>query len=147
MDYLSTGDRDGAVCVWDLATQQKAHTFDMGVYAVAFDPTGRYLAGAGLDGQGVRLGPDHRGTGVRAGRAPGARSTRSRSARTGATSLSGGDDLTVRVWDVLSGRLLVAREFDSPVQAVAFSPDGAYLFTGNGNTTCYQVEFKKLLEE
>jgi hypothetical protein len=33
------------------------------------------------------------------------------------------------------------------VQSVAFSPDGKYLFCGNGNTTCYQIEFKKLLEE
>ena len=56
-------------------------------------------------------------------------------------------DLTVRVWDVLSGRLLVARELDSPVQSLAFSPDGKYLFCGNGNTTCYEVEFKKLLED
>jgi len=60
---------------------------------------------------------------------------------------SGGDDGTVRVWDVLSGRLLVAREFDSPVQSLAFSPNGRDLFLGNGNTTCYQVEVKKLLEE
>jgi len=60
---------------------------------------------------------------------------------------SGGDDATVRVWDVLSGRLLVTREFDSPVQSLAFSPDGAFLFCGNGNTTCYQVEFKKLLDD
>ena len=51
------------------------------------------------------------------------------------------------MWDVLSGRLLVVREFDSPVQSLAFSPDGKYLFCGNGNTTCYQIEFRKLLDE
>ncbi len=32
----------------------------------------------------------------------------------GSYLVSGGDDMTVRVWDVLSGRLLVSREFDSP---------------------------------
>ena len=75
------------------------------------------------------------------------RSTASRSTRAGATSSRSGDDLTVRIWDVLSGRLLVAREFDVPVQSLAFSPDGKYLFCGNANTTCYQIEFKKLLED
>lgn len=146
LDYLSTGERDGAVCIWDLTTKQKAATFDNGVYAVAFDPTGRYLAGAGvndrvyvwdvatgdlvfeLDGHQERINsvafsPD------------------------GSYVVSGGDDQTVRVWDVLSGRLIVVREFDTPVQAVAFAPDGGSLFTGNGNTTCYRVDLKKLLED
>ena len=66
--------------------------------------------------------------------------------RDGTRVVTGSADGTIRVWDVLSGRLLVARELDSPVQAVAFAPDGSFLFCGNGNTTCYQFEFKKLLE-
>jgi hypothetical protein len=41
----------------------------------------------------------------------------------------------------------MAREFDVPVQSLAFSPDGKFLFCGNANTTCYQIEFKKLLED
>ena len=28
------------------------------------------------------------------------------------------------------------------VGGLAFGPDGAHLYLGNGNTTCYQVEFK-----
>ena len=49
IDYLSTGERDGAVCVWDIPTKEKLYTIDIGVYAVAFDPAGKYLAGAGMD--------------------------------------------------------------------------------------------------
>ena len=49
IDYLSTGERDGAVCVWDIPTKEKLYTIDVGVYAVAFDPAGKYLAGAGMD--------------------------------------------------------------------------------------------------
>jgi WD40 repeat protein len=146
IDYLSTGERTGAVCLWDIGTKKKRFVSeDQGVYSVAIDPSGRYAAGAGINdvvylwdlttdelifelpGHAERINcvafsPD------------------------GSYIVSGGDDLTVRVWDVLSGRLIMAREFDSPVRAVAFSPDGQSLFTGNGNTTCYQVEFKKLLE-
>jgi WD40 repeat protein len=116
------------------------------VYGLAFDPSGRYLAGAGLtdhlymwdlttgeqvfdlDGHQERVNvvafsPD------------------------GNYLLSGSDDLTIRVWDVLSGRRIVVREFDSPVQSMAFSPDGKVLFTGNGNTTCYSIELAKLIHE
>ena len=35
---------------------------------------------------------------------------------------------------------------DAAVQSLAFSPDGRYLFTGNGNTTCYAISVNRLLE-
>ena len=146
IDYLSTGERDGAVCVWDLETRLKTATFDQGVYAVAADPSGRYVAGAGLTDHvylwdltlnelafaleghadkvnAVAFSPD------------------------GSYLVSAGDDQTVRVWDVLSGRLLTIREFDVAVQSLSFSPDGRHLFTGNANTTCHQLDFAKLLED
>ena len=148
IDYLSTGDRDGAVCIWDLMTKRKTATFDVGVYAVAFDPSGRFLAGAGIaddvcvwDLSTDSIDPilELRGHLDRVNAVA--------FSPDGNYVVSGSDDLTVRVWDVLSGRQIMAREFDSPIRAVAFSPDGTMLFTGNGNTTCYQVEFRKLLEE
>jgi len=146
VDYLSTGERDGAVCVWDLTTKLKDCTFDVGVYAVSFDPSGRYLAGAGLNEkvyvwdltntEQVFELEGHQG-----------RINAVIFSLDGSYLVSTGDDLTLRVWDVLSGRLLIVREFDSPVQSLAFSPDGQHLFTGNGNTTCFRIDFKRLLED
>jgi WD40 repeat protein len=146
IDYLSTCDRNGAVCVWDLPTREKLATIDAGVNALAYDPAGKYLAGAGVDDavyvwdaatqEQVFALPGHQERVNAVAFDP-----------SGSYLASGGDDMTVRVWDVLSGRLLVVREFDSPVQSLAFSPDGRFLFCGNGNTTCYMVEVKKLLED
>ena len=146
IDYLSTGDRDGAVCVWDLRTQQKEITFDSGVYAVAFDPTGRYLGGAGINDM-VYLWDMTSHEVVFALEGHQEKIHALAFSPDGSFLVSGGDDMTVRVWDTLGGRLMVAREFDSPIQALAFSPDGTSLFTGNGNTTCHRVDFKKLLDD
>jgi len=146
IDYMSTGERDGAVCLWDVTTKDKIATEDVGVAALAFDPLGKYLAGAGLDDAVYVWDAETLATVfVFGGHQQNINAVCFDPS--GSYLLSGGDDGTVRCWDVLSGRQLVARAFDSPVQSLAFSPDGKYLFCGNGNTTCYQVELKKLLED
>lgn len=146
IDYMSTGERDGAVCVWDIPTKDKLFTIDIGVNAVTFDPTGKYLAGAGIDDAVYVWDADTQDTVfVLSGHQQKINTVAFDPS--GSYLVSGGDDYTVRVWDVLSGRLLIARELDSPVQSLAFSPDGKFLFCGNGNTTCYQVDLQKLLED
>lgn len=146
VDVLSTGERDGAVCLWDLTTKEKVATYDVGVYAVAFDPQGRYLAAAGLTDR-VHVWDLATEEEVFVLEGHQERINAVTFTPDGNYLLSGGDDGTVRVWDVLSGRLLVMRELDSPVQAIAFAPDGRTLFTGNANTTCHQIDLGKLLEE
>jgi WD40 repeat protein len=59
---------------------------------------------------------------------------------------AGCDDHTLRLWDSGTGQSLCVRELDSPVRSLRFSPDGQTVYTGNGNTTCYAVAVKSLLE-
>ena len=146
IDYLSTGERDGAVCIWDLSTQENLVTFDTGVHAIAFDPSGRYLAGAGITDT-VHVWDLSTQESIFALEGHQDKVNALAFSPDGSFLLSASDDQTVRVWDILSGRLIVAREFDAPVQSICFAPDGKSLFTGNGNTTCYRVDFALLLDE
>jgi len=146
VDYMSTSDRDGAVCVWDRTTKLKAATFDQGVYAVAFDPQGRFLAGAGIDDH-VYLWDVASEREVLRMEGHTDRINAIAFTPDGSFFVSGGDDATLRVWDVLSGRLMVSREFDSTIRSLAFDHDGQSLFCGNGNTTCFQLDFQKLMND
>ncbi len=54
----------------------------------------------------------------------------------GSSLASGGDDKTVRLWDVASGQLKnVLTEHSGPVNSVAFSPDGSTLVSGSRDKT------------
>jgi S1-C subfamily serine protease len=48
----------------------------------------------------------------------------------GETIISGGDDSTVRLWRVQSGRLLISYDTDGPIYTATFSPDGVSLLYG-----------------
>ncbi|MGL4423316.1 MAG: WD40 repeat domain-containing protein, partial [Gemmataceae bacterium] len=146
IDYLSTGERTGAVCVWHLPSKLKAMEFDIGVYAVAIDHSGRFIAGAGLNGsvflwdtrtqEQIFELPGHNDKIHTVVFSP-----------DGSYVISTGDEGSLRIWDVLSGRLMVEREFDTAIQSLVFSPCGKYVYTGNSNTTCYELEFAILLDD
>jgi WD40 repeat protein len=149
LDWLATSGNDGALCVWDLEARDKFLTLEAGVTAVAFDAAGRYLAAGTFSqtGQSVVVWDFEKQEKVFDLPGHHDRINAVAFSPDGSWLVSGGDDSTVRVWNVLTGRLAVARQFDAAIQSLAFSADGKYLFSGNGNTTAYRLEVKKMLEE
>jgi WD40 repeat protein len=146
LDWLATGGSDGALCLWDLDAREKISTIREGVTSLAFDPAGRFIGVGTLkqqvalfDVKDMRKVLDLPGHQDRIGAV--------RFSPDGNWLVSGSDDCTIRVWNVLTGRIAVARQFDAAVQSIVFSDDGRYLYTGNGNTTCYRLELQKLLED
>jgi WD40 repeat protein len=150
IDWLATGGSDGAVYVWDVDARTPVVTLDGAALALAFHPSGTRLAVASL-AESVRvwdLAAPHRG--VR--HLPLAELVAHNDAVTcvayspdGRRLASGSIDHTVCLWDADSGNLLGSVTLDTQVKALSFSPDGRYLFTGNGNSSCYQVEVGALL--
>jgi WD40 repeat protein len=138
IDWMATGGSDGAISFWDLIERCEIATFAGGTTALTFHPSGERLASASVDRSlqiwevatqdliGEMAGHDAAVTCV-AYRPD------------GRVLASGGDDRTVRLWDPDNGDQLLVQELDSQVKSLCFAPDGQHLFTGNANTTCYQL--------
>jgi WD40 repeat protein len=146
LDYLGTGGSDGAMCIWNLEERDKLLSLDVGVSSLAFDPKGDLLA-AGTLKQTVAVWDIKNEKKVFELAGHQDRIGGLTFSPDGSYLVSGSDDGTLRVWNVLTGKLLVARQFDTAVQSILYSADGKYLYTGNGNFTAYRLEVKKLLED
>ncbi|MGE3807619.1 MAG: WD40 repeat domain-containing protein [Gemmataceae bacterium] len=146
IDWMSTSGSDGAVCLWDLSEPGRIAILDGGTACVAFHPAGKLLATGSLhetvyvwdlDSQDVRNElTGHSGLVTAVTYSP-----------DGRFLVSASTDRTIRFWNSDNGESAAIFGFDTQIKALAFSPDGRFLFTNNGNTTCYQLEVAKLLEE
>ncbi len=146
VDYLSTSGQDGLVALWDLVQRQEVARFLGGATRAVFHPSGQHLAVASLV-QTIRIFDvqTHKLVQELIGHLEPVQALTY--SPDGQLLASGGDDRTVRLWDTATGEQIRSVELDSQVKALVFSPDGRYLYTGNANTSCYQLDLKLLLEQ
>ena len=139
IDWLATGGSDGAICLWDVHERQAVATLNRGTTMLSFDPSGGRLASASLrhsvyvwDVPTQQLVFELNGHADEV--------TCVVYSPDGQWLASGSDDRTIRFWNAATGELVAVQELDTPIKALRFSADGRFLFTGNGNTTSYQLE-------
>jgi len=134
-DWYEAGGSDGAVVTWDILTRRREALLGGGASGIAFDPTGRRLAVAGLD-RALRVWDlaERRLAGEWTGHADAVRCLAF--SPDGRWLASAGDDRTVRLWDAESGRAVWNASVGTQVTALRFAPDGRSLFTGNANGSC-----------
>ncbi|MFT3801611.1 MAG: hypothetical protein QM766_10365 [Burkholderiaceae bacterium] len=141
---VAAGGDDGVVRLWDIASGQQIASSERlhssMIWSIAFDPQGRRLASASQDGT-IRLWRIGAASGA-GGRAIEAIDPPLTGHDGGVNTVafdpegerlaSGGDDGTVRVWNVAEHRQIPLRPMahDGPVLAVAFSHDGKTIASG-----------------
>jgi len=143
--YLVTGNRDGAVQVWDARNGQPVGTLgthDREVRGVVFTRAGTRVASVSGDGKvkvwawsPTRLGQAQKPEFECQARSPGVYLNVAFSPDAQCL-VTGGEGNTVKIWDVQTGRELeTLRGHTGDVCAVAFSPDGRWLATAGEDTT------------
>jgi WD40 repeat protein len=137
---LASGDDQGDVKLWDAATGEALSTLATGykpVLHLSYSPDGRSLAVCGLSDPVVRLYDAESGrllqtlaghSGAFVHRVIFGPPDAGGKAALAATC---GSDGTVRVWDLAGGKTITTCRIDYVVWAVAFSPDGRLLASGD----------------
>ncbi len=136
---LTTGGADRAMRTYDVATGRDASEFNgyrKVIKAVAFDKTGNHLATAhsDKDGNNIRLWDLEKGTEPADLKAPLIQVASLSYTADGKTLVAGGtslDNKSIAIWNVETGKMTkTITTDDSPIQAVAVSPDGSMIASG-----------------
>jgi WD40 repeat protein len=146
IDHLSTGGTDGKTGVWNVEGRHPIHWIPGGGVALAFHPRGHHLAIASLV-QTVRVWDISEKESRRALELVGHLDAVTCVAYSpdGLLLATGSDDHSVRLWDAATGLPRGVADLDTQVKALCFSPDGKSLFTGNANTSCYQLDVARIV--
>ncbi|GIW79760.1 MAG: hypothetical protein KatS3mg105_1567 [Gemmatales bacterium] len=145
IDWLSTSGSDGAVCLWNISEPGLITTFDGGTSCLAFHPNGRWLAGASLTDI-VFVWDIEKQTRVAELQGHDDNVTAVAYSPDGKWLASASVDRTIRLWTPDSCEPVEVFPFDTPIKDLCFSPDSRFLYTANGNTTCYQLDLAELLD-
>jgi WD40 repeat protein len=143
-DRLASGGEDGTVRLYDLAGGATRKFTAAGVVnEMAFSPDGRTLAAVGsAPGAGVQIWD--LGTGKQWNLPGHTAAVRGLAFAPREPLLATcAEDGTVRLWELAAGearaRTIDLGRWPSGIRAVAFTPDGRFLITANGNGTVYAL--------
>jgi WD40 repeat protein len=131
---LASGDNNGAVKLWEVATRQelltlKGHT--RSIYSLAFSPDGKRLVSGSEDGT-VKLWDPSAESQQTTLKGHAGDVTQLAFSPDGTVLASSSFDKTVKLWDVATGReLATLRDNTHGLFTVAFAPDGKTLATGS----------------
>jgi WD40 repeat protein len=144
VDWWALRGAEGRIVLWDSHQHKPAAVLPCGSTSLAFHPSGRQLAAATLTQSIVIWDVEtQRQVGVWTGHLDAV--TAVAYSPDGHWLASGSDDRTLRLWDAENGQQRGLVELDTQIKALAFSPDGRTLFTGNGTTSCYQLDLRFIL--
>jgi WD40 repeat protein len=136
--FALTASKDGTLKYWELRTGRVLHTLvghEHWVIRCAISPDGKSALSAGDDkDHQVRLWDLETGRQVRALDGHTAPGRVVIFAADGKHAVSGGQDYTLRMWELSSGKQLWVQEEGAAVRAAAFSPDGASILVGLDKT-------------
>ena len=144
VNWLAPPGADGCIVIWDLLEHNPVFILPISTLSLAFHPSGRRLAAA-TQKQSIAVW-DKEGwqqTGEWLGHLDTVTSVAY--SLDGRLLASGSDDRTLRLWDADTGQPCGLVELDTQIKALTFAPDGRSLFTGNGTTSCYQIDVQQIL--